>query len=50
VAQGSMLFTLGRDTTEDDIKYVIEKLPAVVDRLRQMSPLYSKYQKEQGVN
>lgn len=47
VAQGSMLFSLGLDNTEDDINYVLEKLPQVVDRLRQMSPLYSKYIKEQ---
>lgn len=47
IAQGSTLFTLGHDTNEDDIKYVLEVLPQVVDRLRQMSPLYSKYIKEQ---
>lgn len=47
VAQGSMLFTLGLDTDEDDVNYVIEKLPPVVDRLRQMSPVYSKFLKEQ---
>ena len=47
LAQGSMLFTLGPDNTEEDVKYVLEKLPQVVERLRQMSPLYSKYLKEQ---
>lgn len=47
VAQGSMLFTLGLDSNEDDVDYVIEKLPPVVDRLRQMSPVYSKFLKEQ---
>ena len=47
LAQGSMLFTLGVDTDEDDVDYVIEKLPPVVDRLRQMSPVYSKFLKEQ---
>lgn len=47
VAQGSMLFSLGLDNNEDDVNYVLEKLPQVVDRLRQMSPLYSKYMKEQ---
>ena len=46
-AQGSMLFTLGLENSEDDVDYVLEKLPAVVDRLRQMSPLYSKFLKEQ---
>ena len=47
LAQGSMLFTLGPDNDEEDVNYVLEKLPQVVDRLRQMSPLYSKYLKEQ---
>lgn len=46
VAQGSMLFTLGLDSDEDDVNYVIDKLPPVVDRLRQMSPVYSKFLKE----
>ncbi len=47
LAQGSMLFTMGPDNNEEDVSYVLEKLPQVVDRLRQMSPLYSKYLKEQ---
>ena len=47
VAQGSMLFTLGLDSDEDDVNYVIEKLPPVVERLRQMSPVYSRFLKEQ---
>ena len=38
-AHGSVRFGLGRDTTQEDIDYVIEKLPAVVARLRSMSPL-----------
>jgi cysteine desulfurase len=47
VSQGSMLFTMGLDNTQEDVAYVVEKLPQVVDRLRQMSPLYSKFIKEQ---
>jgi cysteine desulfurase len=47
LAQGSMLFTLGLDSDEGDVDYVIEKLPPVVDRLRQMSPVYSRFLKEQ---
>ncbi len=41
-AHGSLRLTLGDFTTEEDIDYVIEKLPPIVDRLRQMSPLYEK--------
>jgi len=47
IAQGSMLFTLGPNNDTEDVKYVLENLPKVVDRLRQMSPLYSKFLKEQ---
>ena len=42
VAHGSLRLTIGDFTTEDDIDYVIEQLPPIVDRLRQMSPLYEK--------
>jgi len=44
-AQGSILFTLGIDNTPEDIDYVLEAMPPIVDRLRQMSPLYSKFTK-----
>lgn len=47
IAQGSLLFTLGLENTEEDIDYVLEALPPIVDRLRQMSPLYSKFLKGQ---
>lgn len=47
VAQGSLLFSLGIDTSEEDIDYVLEKFPPIVTRLRQMSPLYAKFLKEQ---
>ena len=40
VANGTLLMSLGMGTTDDDIDYVIEKLPPIVQRLREMSPLY----------
>ncbi len=40
LAQGSLLFSLGVGNTEDDIDYVLEKMPPIVDNLRKMSPLY----------
>jgi len=49
IAQGSLLFTLGLDNKQEDIDYVVEKLSSIVDRLRQMSPLYAKFLKEKGV-
>lgn len=42
IAHGSLRLTIGDFTTEEDVDYVIEKLPSIVDRLRQMSPLYEK--------
>jgi cysteine desulfurase len=46
IAQGSLLFGLGISNTKEDMDYVLEVLPPIVERLRQMSPLYSKYIKE----
>jgi cysteine desulfurase len=48
VAHGSLLFSLGVTNTEEDIDYVLEVLPPIVDRLRSMSPLYAKFSKEQN--
>ncbi|OGN97310.1 MAG: cysteine desulfurase NifS [Chloroflexi bacterium RBG_13_51_36] len=45
IAQGSILFTLGIDNISEDIDYVLEAMPPIVDRLRQMSPLYAKFSK-----
>jgi cysteine desulfurase len=46
IAQGSLLFGLGISNTKEDIDYVLEVLPPIVERLRQMSPLYSKFMKQ----
>jgi cysteine desulfurase len=43
LAQGSLLCTFGLDNTNEDVDYVLKVLPPIVDRLRQMSPLYSKF-------
>jgi len=43
LAQGSILFTLGIDNTAEDVDYVLETMLPIVDRLRQMSPLYAKF-------
>jgi len=40
VANGTLLMSLGMGNTVEDIDYVIEKLPPIVQRLREMSPLY----------
>lgn len=40
ISHGSLRFSLGKNTTEQEIDYVINKLPIVVNRLRQMSPRF----------
>jgi cysteine desulfurase len=41
VAHGSLRLTLGKENTKDDVDYVVELLPGIVEKLRMMSPLYS---------
>ena len=41
LAHSSTRFSLGADTTEEDIDYVLDVLPKTVQRLREMSPLYN---------
>lgn len=38
-AHGSLRLTLGAETTEEDIDYVLGILPGIVEKLREMSPL-----------
>lgn len=42
VAHGSLRLTLGRFNTEQDVEYILEKLPQVVDKLRAMSPVWNR--------
>ncbi len=42
-AHGSIRLTMGHGTTEDDVDYVLETLPQIVKRRREMSPLWSEY-------
>jgi cysteine desulfurase len=44
LARGSIRFSLGKDTTEAEIDYVLEVLPRAVYDLRRLSPLYQKAQ------
>ena len=44
-AHGSVRFTLGETTTKEQIDEVIEKMPMIVQRMRDMSPLYEEFLK-----
>lgn len=40
VAHGSLRLSLSENNTEEDVDYILEVLPPIVDRLREMSPLW----------
>jgi cysteine desulfurase len=41
LAHSSTRFSLGPDNTEEDVDYILRELPPIVQRLRDMSPLYN---------
>jgi cysteine desulfurase len=45
LAHGSLRFSLGRQTTEDNICYVLEVLPGIISKLRSISPAYKNVAK-----
>lgn len=49
IAHGSLRLTLNEDNTEDEIRYVIDKIKVIVDRLRSMSPLYEDFAKKHNL-
>jgi len=47
-AHGSLRLTLGRENTNEDVDYLLEVLPEVVSRLRQISPYGHESSSEAG--
>lgn len=43
LAQSSLVFSLIRDNNTEDIDYILEAFPPMVEKLRKMSPLYTEY-------
>ena len=45
IAHGSLRISINEFTTKEDIDYILKKLPPIVERLRNMSPLWEKIKK-----
>ncbi|MGL5634915.1 MAG: cysteine desulfurase NifS [Sarcina sp.] len=50
IAHGSLRLTIGDGTTEEDVDYVLQCVPKIIERLRKMSPLWKNHLKENGGN
>lgn len=47
IAHGSLRLTINEEIAKEDIDYVVENLKAIIERLRNMSPLYEDFIKKQ---
>ncbi len=47
IAHGSLRLTFGDENTQEDVDYILEEVPKVVSRLRDMSPLYEAIKNKQ---
>ena len=47
-AHGSVRISITHENTDEEIDYIIEKLPPIVEKLRNMSPLWEEVVKKQG--
>lgn len=50
IAHGSLRLSFSEENTLEDAKYIMEVLPPIVERLRQMSPLWEKIKLQEGKN
>jgi len=41
-ARGSLRFSLGKQTTAEDVEFALNLIPQTVARLRELSPIYNK--------
>lgn len=49
VAHGSLRLSINEETTDEDVDYILEVVPKVVERLRAMSPLWDRIVREEGI-
>ncbi len=47
IAHGSLRLSINDETSDEDIEYIIEKVPEVVEKARSMSPLWEKIEKKE---
>jgi len=47
IAHGSLRLTIGDGTTEEDVDYVLSVVPPIIERLRNMSPLWDDFNKKE---
>lgn len=50
IAHGSMRLSFSDENTEEDVDYILENVPKIVDYLRMMSPLWEKIKEEERNN
>ncbi len=50
VAHGSLRLSISDDTTSEDVDYILEVVPKVVKRLRDMSPLWERILKGESID
>ena len=46
IAHGSLRLSMGDGSTEEDVDYVLEVVPPIIERLRNMSPLWDDFLKK----
>ncbi|MCM1046810.1 MAG: cysteine desulfurase NifS [Clostridiales bacterium] len=48
IAHGSIRLTISESTTREDVDYTVDKIKEIVERLRNMSPLYEDFIRKQN--
>ena len=43
IAHGSLRLSLGEDTTKEDLDYTLEQIKEIIQKLRDLSPLYEDF-------